>query len=323
MIKIMNKKILVTGGAGYIGSHTLKLLAEQAYELWVYDDLSNGLESLLPSKAHFVKGDLQGPELEALFKNEKFDLVIHDAAKIDVNESMEDPYYYYHHNTVATLKLLRLMKEQQCQRLVFASTAAVYGYCKDLPVTENTPTVPTNHYGQSKLMAERMILAGKIYGLRSVIFRFFNVCGVDVELGRKLKTGHHLIGKIIKVLGGEQKKLSVFGNNCPSVDGSPARDFIDVRDIALGQVRATEALLANFEGGIFNLAVGQAYTVLQAIKTAEKISGRQCAYDFTEAREGEVPVIYADATKAKQFLNWQYKYSFEEMISSEWQWYLS
>ncbi|HPL93001.1 MAG TPA: NAD-dependent epimerase/dehydratase family protein [bacterium] len=218
----MNKKILLTGGAGYIGSHTLKLLAEQPYDLWVYDDLSNGLASLLPAKAHLVTGDLQGPELEKLFKTEKFDAVIHDAAKIDVTESMADPYYYYHHNTVATLKLLRLMEAQQCRRLIFASTAAVYGCAKDLPVTENTLTQPTNHYGQSKLIAEKMILAGKTYGLKSVIFRFFNVAGVDVELGRKLKVGHNLLGKIIEVLGGETAQLAVFGKNCPTVGQSSA-----------------------------------------------------------------------------------------------------
>lgn len=317
----MNKKILITGGAGYIGSHTLKLLAEKSYELWVYDDLSNGLESLLPKGTHLLVGDLQGPELEKLFAEQKFAAVIHNAAKIDVTESMENPYLYYQDNTIATFKLLQLMKKHDCRALVFSSTAAVYGSSQDLPVTENTLTQPTNHYGQSKLMAEKMIEAGKIYGLQSVIFRFFNVGGVDVSLGRKLAKGHHLIGKIIEVLGGEKESLAVYGKTCPTIDGSPARDFIDVRDIARAQVLALEALLNGFEGGIFNLGVGEAYTVLQAIASAEKVSGKSCSYQFTDLRPGEVPLIYADASRAKEKLNWHSTYSLDEMIGSEWQWY--
>lgn len=316
------KLILLTGGAGYIGGHTIQELLAASYKIVVLDNLSAGTERVIPENVILEKIDLlDKAALEAVFQKYKFEAVIHNAAKIDVIESMERPLFYYENNVQGTLNLLQAMLAADCKNLVFASTAAVYGNAEELPIREDAVTLPVNVYGKSKLMAEEMIRDAAALGLKSVIFRFFNVGGVDLSVGRAKAMAKNIMGVIVGVLAGERDSLDIYGSDLDTADGSPGRDYIHVKDIARAEAMAVDYLLAGGDSVLLNLSRGEMATVKELIILAEEFSGRKCNFNDVAARPGEVPVSFASADKAKELLQWQAEYALMDIISSEWDWY--
>lgn len=319
---MLKEQVLLTGGAGYIGGHTIQELLKQGYEVIVVDNLSAGTEKVIPKSVILEKIDLLDKSaLAQVFKKYNIKVVIHNAAKIDVRESMEKPLYYYENNVMATLNLLQVMSEYDCKNLVFASTAAVYGDIQKLPICEDMLTKPVNVYGKSKLMAEELIKEAQSLGIKSVIFRFFNVGGVDIKVGRAKAYAKNVIGKIVSVLAGEEDYLEIYGNDFNTVDGSPARDYIHVLDIARAEVKAVGYLLKGGESVVLNLSRNKKTTVKELIKVAEKATSLPCEYKEGPARVGDIAVSFASAKKAKNTLQWQAEYALIDIIKSEWQWY--
>ena len=319
----MKETVLVTGGAGYIGSHTVHYLLEKEYKVVVLDNLSNGSINLIPDGVDFMAGDLLNLDLlNQIFKTYEISVVIHNAAKIDVVESMEDPLLYYKNNVSGTINLLEAMKDNDVKKIIFASTASVYGDVEELPVLETSLVAPSNVYGKSKKMAEDIIKASEKYGIDNVIFRFFNVGGLDLEIGRFVDKSKSLIGKVIGVLANEEEELKVFGGDFETRDGSAGRDFIHVKDIARAEVLAVAYLLNNNKNLLLNLSTGKMSTVREVIHVAEEISELNCDYEVVAAREGEIAVSYASADLAKTFLQWESEYALIDIIKDEWNWFL-
>ena len=325
-------KLLVTGGAGYIGSHAVKALLEKGEKVVVVDNLFRGYkkpievlqEKFSPENLVFYQGDLgDKPFIQEVLKKEKPTGVLHFAALCLVNESMENPGLYFRNNVLGTLNLLEAMVEEKIDRLVFSSTCAVYGEAQYLPVDENHPLNPTNPYGESKLVAEKMIKwFGQIYGLRYAVLRYFNVAGAasDGLIGDSKKPSQLLVQNAVRgALGIEEFKLT-----CPKVetpDGTPIRDYINIEDLIEAHLAALKFLEEKKESQIFNLGTGRGNSVLEIVKTVQKVTGKSFPVKEGEARKGEYAQIYADNTKAKSLLSWEPKRSLEQTISSLVLWY--
>lgn len=305
----MKSNILVTGGAGYIGSHVLKVLAKQQIgNLVVLDNLSTGNEKFV-TNAKLVKGDIRDEKLVLdILKSEKIDAVMHLAAKTSVPESLSQPELYYNVNTYGTLILLEACKKAHVTQFIFSSTAAVYGLPKDKLVLENAPTTPINPYGHSKLMSEQMIQdASSAHGLRYINLRYFNVAGADPEgmLGQTGKKAEHLIKVALETACGKRKNLPIFGNDYPTKDGTCIRDFIHVNDIAQAHVDALSHLQKDGRSMMLNCGYGQGYSVKEVIETVETIVGRPLATTNAPRREGDSPCVVADNEKIKKTLQWK------------------
>ena len=308
----MNHTILVTGGAGYIGSHTIKQLGEAGYEVVVYDNLSTGSSSSL-LYGRLIRGDLQDfARLADVFDQYQFDAVLHFAASISVPESLFKPLNYYNNNTVNTLNLLKCCQKFGVHQFVFSSTAAVYGEVEEYPVTESSPTLPINPYGSSKLMSERMIQDySQASDLRYVILRYFNVAGADLsgKIGQSGDKAAHLIKVACDAALGRRSAISVFGTDYPTIDGTGVRDYIHVQDLAKAHLDALAYLQTGAESQILNCGYGQGYSVRQVIDKVKEISGVDFPVIETERRNGDPACVIAAADRIRNILDWQPQYN--------------
>jgi UDP-glucose 4-epimerase len=315
-------RILVTGGAGYIGSHMVKLLAARGDEVTVLDDLSTGHADAVRG-ARFVRGELSGSStLESLQKH-RIEAVIHFAAASLVGESVADPLKYYTRNVGGTLALVRAMREAGVAKIVFSSTAAVYGEPQRSPIDEGHPTAPVNPYGSSKLAIERMLAeCCAAYGLRAASLRYFNAAGADPqgELGERHDPETHLIPLVLRA-GAQGKPVSVFGDDWPTRDGTCVRDYVHVSDLCDAHVRALEWLSADGRYDCFNLGNGDGATVLEVIEAARRVTGRKITIHHAPRRQGDPATLVADAAKARRVLGWRpQRAAIETIVADAWRW---
>lgn len=318
--------ILVTGGAGYIGSHTVLALNEAGYRVVVYDNLSTGhAEAVLPP-ATLVVGDLEDREkLDRLLAQERFSDIIHFAASIVVPDSVSRPLQYYHNNTVKTAGLIQAALKHQVPRFIFSSTAAVYGMPEHLPVPESAPLKPINPYGRSKLMSEWILQDVSLAhpGFRQVILRYFNVAGADPQgrIGQSTPRATHLIKAACRTALGQQETLEIFGTDYPTPDGTGIRDYIHVTDLARAHVLALEYLRAGADPDIFNCGYGHGYSVQEIIAAVQNVSGRPLPTRKSPRRAGDPAQLVADPGKLIRTVRWQPQFDdIEKIVESAYQW---
>lgn len=318
--------ILVLGGAGYIGSHTVYELIDSGADVVIADNLQTGYIQAVHPKARFYKGDIRDKAfLDNLFKQEKVESVIHFAANSLVGESMVEPLKYYDNNLCGTMVLLKSMVENGIDNIVFSSTAATYGEPESIPILETDKTEPTNTYGETKLSMEKMFKwVSKAHGLRYVSLRYFNACGAHVsgEIGEAHNPESHLIPIILQVPNGQREAVSVFGEDYNTKDGTCVRDYIHVTDLAQAHILAVNYLKKGNESNIFNLGNGVGFTVNEVIETARKVTGHPIPAVIAPRRAGDPATLIASSEKAKKVLGWKPEHdSLEEIIASAWKWH--
>ena len=322
-------KILVLGGAGYIGSHMAKLLVNSGYEVVIFDNLSTGFRSLARYGV-FVHGDVTNAnDLDRVFEQHRFDAVMHFAAASLVGESIDNPAKYYINNVAATLTLLEAMRRHSITTLVFSSTAAVYGEPHYTPIDEQHPKLPINPYGASKWMVEQVLADyASAYGIGSVRLRYFNAAGADpaAELGECHDPETHLIPLILQAASGRREGVKVFGTNYPTADGTCVRDYIHVADLCGAHLRSLEFLSCqpHAQSFAFNLGIGHGFSVREVIATAQQVvaaDGCEIHVEYALPRPGDPAVLVADASLAQQQLGWSAQYTqLEQIISHAWEW---
>ena len=317
-------KILVTGGAGYIGSITNRELVKAGFETVIFDNFSEGHKELV-RETRYIEGDLRNKEvIEKVFADEHFDGVVHFAAKALAGESMEKPYEYFENNIIGGLNLLEAMQRGGCKKIVFSSTCAVYGYPKSLPVDENAVQKPLSVYGEPKRMFESILdWYGKLYSIASTSLRYFNAAGAteDGKLGEDHKTETHIIPLAIKAAMGNTS-FTLYGDKYDTPDGTCLRDYIHVVDLAAAHVLALQQLTKTGVGGAFNLGTQKPYSNKEVITMVKKITGKDFPVTIALPREGDPAAIYADSTRAKQELGWEPKYdNLEEVVKTAWEWH--
>lgn len=328
------KKILVTGGAGYIGSHTVLELLNAGYEVVVVDNLYNSSKKSLEivkretkKEIKFYQADVRDKEkLEEIFKNEKnIFAVIHFAGLKAVGESCEIPLAYYDNNISGTICLCGVMEKYNCKNIIFSSSATVYGDPKEVPITENFDLSVTNPYGRTKLMLEEILR--DVYNADNnwnvVLLRYFNPIGAHIcgDMGEDPNgIPNNLLPYITQVAVGKLKQVSVFGNDYDTKDGTGVRDYIHVVDLAKGHVKAIKKLEKNSGVSVYNLGTGKGYSVLEVIKNMEKAVGEKIPYIITERRKGDIAECYADSSKAEKELNWKAKLDISRMCEDSWRW---
>ncbi|MBU2589324.1 MAG: UDP-glucose 4-epimerase GalE [Nanoarchaeota archaeon] len=313
-------KIFITGGAGYIGSHIVWLLKDK-HELVVFDSLVKGHKKSLPQDVNFIRGCLSDKKLlDEIFSKNNFDAVIHLAGFIEAGESMIKPEKYFENNIVNGLNLLSIMKKHNVKKIVYASTAAVYGEPKSIPITEDAEKNPTNYYGLSKLIVEQMLDTFKVYGMKSICLRFFNASGAGFEIGEHHNPETHLIPIVLQVALSQRDSIKIFGTDYDTKDGSCIRDYIHVLDIAKAHELALEALEQGKEGK-FNLGTNKGYSVKEVIEVARKITNHEIPAIEEARRLGDPAVLVASFDKAKNILGWQPSYSLKEIVQSAWEWH--
>ncbi len=333
---MMKNKILVTGGAGYIGTHTCIALHEAGYEIVVYDNLSNSsreainrVSALIGQPIEFIEGDIRDAEsLRQVFLSHHFFGVIHFAGLKAVGESVAKPLLYYNNNVSGTITLLEVMAEYDVKNLVFSSSATVYGDPESLPIDENSPRSCTNPYGQSKLTVEHILedLAVSDDSWNLIPLRYFNPVGAHLsgQIGEDPNDiPNNLMPYISQVAVGKLEKLNIFGNDYPTTDGTGVRDFIHVTDLAAGHVAALNYLERQVVPVGFlpiNLGTGKGTSVLELVTAFSNVSGQSIPYQFAERRAGDIASCYASADKAKNLLEWQAKLSITEMCQDSWRW---
>ena len=317
--------ILVMGGAGYIGSHTVKHLLDNGYAVVVADNLIYGHRAAVDDRATFVHADLMDPaSLEQLFQKQAIDAVIHFAAFAAVGESVIDPERYYRNNVVGTLNLLNAMRSYHVSKIVFSSTCATYGEPQYIPMDEAHPQNPINPYGRTKLMIERIFDDyERAYGLKHIALRYFNAAGAsaDSSIGESHQPETHLIPLVLQAIQGKRASIKVFGTDYETPDGTCIRDYIHVEDLALAHRLAVEKL--DTYSGCLNLGTGIGNSVKEIITAAEQISGRSCPVDYTDRRPGDPARLLANNTKAREILGWNPKYTdIRDIIQTAWNWEL-
>jgi UDP-glucose 4-epimerase len=317
--------ILITGGAGYIGSHTVKYFQKQNEEIIVVDNLQSGhVESIQVDNLYKI--DIRDKEqLDKVFKKHNIEAVIHIAANSLVGESMEKPYEYYHNNVYGVLCLLDVMKENNVDKIVFSSTAATYGEPKNIPILESDETIPTNTYGETKLAMEKMMKwFDQAYGIKYVSLRYFNAAGAHQSgtIGEDHHPETHLIPLILQVPLGKRDKIYMFGDDYPTEDGTCIRDYIHVMDLASAHYKALEYLRKGKNSDIFNLGNGNGYSVKEVIETTRKVTGHPIPAEVKERRVGDPAVLIASSDKAKSILGWKPQFdSLEKVIGDAWNWH--
>jgi UDP-glucose 4-epimerase len=317
-------KILVTGGAGYIGSHVVKALGEAGHEIVVFDNLSTGHTWAILS-GRLCRGDLADRPaiLEALaaFRPEA---VMHFAASIQVEESVREPLAYYRNNVVNTLNLLEAMREAGVRRFIYSSTAAVYGIPEKIPVDESTPLHPINPYGASKVMVEQVLAdLAAATDFRYVALRYFNVAGADPEgrIGQSYREATHLITRALKTAKGEYPKLSVYGTDYPTPDGTCVRDYIHVNDLAAAHLLALAHLTETGRTETMNCGYGHGYSVREVVDCARKVTGITFAVEESGRRAGDPPALVADSRRIRELTGWQPRHDdLEFIIRTAWAW---
>ncbi|MCL6465156.1 MAG: UDP-glucose 4-epimerase GalE [candidate division WOR-3 bacterium] len=314
-------KVLVTGGAGYIGSVTSLLLAESGCDVVVFDNLKNGHRSAVLPPVRLVHGDLADADLiDRVIKGEKPDCVMHFAALIAVGESVEKPDLYFYNNVGCGLNLLNAVGKNRVPRFVFSSTAAVYGTPQDVPVTETAPLQPENPYGETKRFFEELLkVYARIYQFSYCILRYFNVAGAYKGLGEDHRPETHLIPRILRSVLHPGEKFEIYGDDYPTKDGTCVRDYIHIYDLARAHLLALRAL--NRENLLFNLGSETGYTVKEVFATCEKVVGEKINYRIAARRQGDVPILVASSAKIKRELGWEPKKTLEDMVRDAWEWH--
>jgi len=316
--------VLVTGGAGYIGSHTVRLLRERGYGVVVLDSMEFGHREAV-GDTPLVEGNINdGPLLERTFAEHSVDAVIHFAAYKAPGESMEQPERYFDNNVCGTLALLQAMHRSGVNKIVFSSTCAVYGTPKTLPVSEQNELHPESPYGESKLMVEQMLKWFDVcHGVRFASLRYFNAAGAahDAQIGEDSNFTLNLIPLVMKAALGRSPFVKVFGTDYPTPDGTAIRDYIHVMDLADAHIKALEYLTATQQSQIFNLGTGKGSSVQEVVDASKRASGIDIPVEYAARRPGDPVAIYADNTKARELLGWEPRYGLEEIIQSAWRWH--
>ena len=320
------KPILITGGAGYIGSHTVRHLASAERKIVVLDNLSYGhTEAIVDENVEFVKGEVGDRELvRSLFAEHGFGAVVHFAAYAYVGESVTDPLKYYWNNTAEPIALLQVMQEYGCKVFVFSSTCATYGTPVRVPIDESNPQNPINPYGHSKLMVERILQdCDHAWGLRSACLRYFNAsgCSADGKIGEDHDPETHLIPRVLMAVTGEISHVDVFGTDYPTPDGTGVRDYIHVADLATAHSKALDHLGAGGESVQCNLGTGVGVSVKEIIAAVEEVTGKKVPVQYGPRRAGDPPELLADPRLAEQVLGWVARHrDVRDMVRSAWTW---
>lgn len=318
--------VLVLGGAGYIGSHTVYELIDNGYDTVVADNLSTGHVQAVHPKARFYKGDIRDKEfLNDLFKKEDIDSVIHFAAYSLVGESMHEPMKYYNNNLYGTINLLECMENNGVKNIVFSSTAAVYGEPKRVPILESDDTEPTNTYGETKLSMEKMMKwQSQAKGLNFVALRYFNACGAHVsgKIGEDHFPETHLIPIILQVPNKKRSAITIFGDDYDTPDGTCIRDYVHVTDLARAHILAMEYLKKGGNSNVFNLGSGVGFSVKEIVSAAEKATGFEIPKEFGPRRAGDPAKLIASSQKAKEVLHWKPEFdNIDDIIKTAWLWH--
>ena len=321
-------KVLVLGGAGYIGSHAVKRLLDSGKEVVVVDNLLTGHKEAVDERATFYEGDIRDKDfLTGVFEKEDISQVVHFAASSLVGESVENPLKYFNNNVYGMQTLLEVMNEFDVKEIVFSSTAATYGEPDVTPITEDTPTNPTNPYGESKLMMEKMMKwCDKAYGIKYVSLRYFNVAGamLDASIGEDHTPETHLLPIILQVALNQREKLMIFGDDYPTPDGTCIRDYVHVVDLVDAHILALNYLSTHEESQIINLGSSNGFSVKELLTEAIKVTGKDIPAEVAPRRAGDPSMLVASNEKAKTILGWNPQYTdVETIISSAWQWHQS
>lgn len=313
-------KVLVTGGAGYIGSVTTELLLNSGFEVVVFDNLEKGHKEAIDQRARFVQGDLRNKEdISRAMKDACPDAVIHFAAYALVPESMEKPELYFRNNVDGGINLSEAMIENSVQKIVFSSTCATYGQPEQIPITEDTTQKPENPYGESKLMFEKVLTwHEQIHGMKSVFLRYFNACGATEKYGEDHNPETHLIPIVLQTALGKRERVKIYGEDYDTPDGTCLRDYIHIVDLAQAHILA----LTKDVSGPFNLGNGSGYSVKEVIETARKVTGKEIKSESAPRRPGDPPRLIASAGKARNVLGWNPEYpELDVIIESAWKWH--
>ncbi|MBR1439536.1 MAG: UDP-glucose 4-epimerase GalE [Synergistaceae bacterium] len=320
--------VLICGGAGYIGSHNVRAFAEHGDEVIVVDNLETGHRASLPEGIKFYEGDIRDGELLAkIFTENAVEAVIHFCAYSLVGESVEKPLKYFDNNVGGMISLLEAMEKFGVKRIIFSSSAATYGEPERVPILETDPANPTNPYGESKLIMEKMMnWVSRRYGIKYVSLRYFNVAGAwhDGTIGEAHRCETHLVPLILQVPMGKRESITVYGDDYPTKDGTCIRDYIHVEDLARAHILALEYLRSGGESGIFNLGSGDGYSVMEMINAARKVTGHSIPAVIGKRRAGDPARLVADSTKAKNILHWEQQITrMEDIIATAWKWHSS
>ncbi|MEI9979350.1 MAG: UDP-glucose 4-epimerase GalE [Edaphobacter sp.] len=317
-------KILVTGGAGYIGGTVTRLLLQQGHAVTVFDNLCHSKRIAMAPDADFIEGDVADRTLlEQTLTAGRFDGVMHFAALIEAGESMKHPEVYFRNNTAATLTLLEAMLATGHKRLVFSSTAACYGEPETVPILEDAKLAPTNAYGESKLLVEHMLRwMNQIHGFQYASLRYFNVAGAIEGYGEAHEPESHLIPLILDVALGRRANIKIFGRDYPTADGTCVRDYIHVRDLADAHLLALAALNESRSRLIYNIGNGQGFTVLEVIESVRRVTGKTITVEECPRRPGDPAVLVASSEKIKAELGWNPQFAeLDTIIASAWKWH--
>lgn len=324
----MVSTILVTGGAGYIGSHAVLALQKAGYEVVVLDNLSYGHQDLVDTvlKVELIKGDIGDRALlDQILATREFAAVMHFAAYTYVGESVEQPAKYYRNIVTGTLTLLEAMCDAGIKNIVFSSTCATYGIIQEIPITENQPQNPINPYGKCKLMVEQMLDDfDPAYGLHSVRFRYFNAAGADPQgrLGEDHNPETHLIPLVLSTALGKRESIAIYGSDYDTPDGTCIRDYIHVSDLAQAHVLGLQYLLEGGKTDVFNLGSGQGFSIQEVIEAARKVTNQPIPVTLAERRPGDPPILVGSGEKAKRLLGWQPQYAdLQTIIEHAWRWH--
>ena len=315
-------RVVVTGGAGYIGATTVRALLDSGHKVVVYDNLSKGYAEALPAEAKLVRGEIADrAQLDAVFREHRPEAVLHFAALIEAGESMQVPERYFRNNSASTLTLLEAMLAHGVGKFIFSSTAALYGNPKRVPIQEDDELQPTNVYGESKLLVEQMLTwFHRIHGLRYASLRYFNAAGSDGRTGELHNPESHLIPLILQAASGKREQISIFGTDYPTKDGTCIRDYIHVSDLADAHVLALEAL-GSRDRLIYNLGSGTGFSVREVIESARRVTGKPIREVETGRRAGDPAVLVASSEKIKRELGWKPKRpKLDDIVASAWEW---
>ena len=318
--------VLVCGGAGYIGSHTVYELIERGHSVVVVDSLIKGHKAAVHNEAKFYLGDIRDEEfMDRVFKENNIDAVIDFAAFSLVGESVNEPFKYYENNVYGTLKLLEAMERAGVKKIVFSSTAATYGEPENDIIVESDKTNPTNPYGETKLTVEKMLKwADNAYGIKFVALRYFNAAGAHIsgKIGEDHSPETHLIPIILQTALGQREKMFIFGDDYDTPDGTCVRDYIHVTDLADAQIKALEKLFKTNESGIYNLGNGKGFSVKEVIEKAKKVTGKDFKVEIEARRSGDPSTLIASSEKAIKELGWKPKFNtLDKIIETAWNWH--